>query len=128
MPQSVYALDTTGMQQLTGRAVDIDSLELSIGETADLPDGMGTISFDAAPRYASFDVMRNPAQEWVLVSALAAVLGLLTSLFVPRRRMWVKAVQTDEGVTLQYAALARGDDPALERAVEQLREQHRERL
>ena len=128
VPQSVYALDTTGMQQLTGRAVDVDSLELSIGETADLPDGMGTISFDAAPRYASFDVMRNPAQEWVLVSALAAVLGLLTSLFVPRRRMWVKAVQTDEGVTLQYAALARGDDPALERAVEQLREQHRDLL
>ena len=89
---------------------------------------MGTISFDAAPRYASFDVMRNPAQQWVLISALAAVLGLLSSLFVPRRRMWVKAMQTDDGVLLQYAALARGDDPTLERAVEQLREQHRERL
>ena len=89
---------------------------------------MGTISFDAAPRYASFDVMRNPAQQWVLISALAAVLGLLSSLFVPRRRMWVKAMQTDDGVLLQYAALARGDDPTLERAVEKLRKQHRERL
>ena len=116
------------MEQLTGRAIDKESLKLTIGDTVDLPDGMGTISFDAAPRYASFDVMRNPAQQWVLISALAAVLGLLSSLFVPRRRMWVKAMQTDDGVLLQYAALARGDDPTLERAVEKLRKQHRERL
>lgn len=128
IPQSVYKLDTTGMEQLTGRAIDKESLELKIGDTLDLPDGMGTISFDAAPRYASFDVMRNPAQQWILISALAAVFGLLSSLFVPRRRMWVKAVQTDDGVLLQYAALARGDDPSLEKAVEDLREQHRERL
>ncbi len=128
VPQSVYALDTDDMEQLTGRAVDTDSLELRIGETVELPDGMGTITFEDAPRYASFDVMRNPAQEWVLISALASVLGLLSSLFVPRRRMWVKAVPSEGGVVLQYAALARGDDPSLERAVEQLREQHRERL
>ncbi len=128
IPQSVFKLDTGNMEQITGRAVDQKSLELKIGETLDLPDGMGTISFEAAPRYASFDVMRNPAQQWVLISAIAAVLGLLSSLFVPRRRMWVKAVPTEDGLVLQYAALARGDDPALERAVEVLREQHRERL
>lgn len=128
IPQSVYSLDTSGMEQLTGRAVEKESLQLGIGDTVELPDGMGTISFEAAPRYASFDVMQNPAQQWVLVSALAAVLGLLSSLFVPRRRMWVKAVQVSDGVMLQYAALARGDDPTLERAVQQLREQHRERL
>ncbi len=128
VPQSVYALDTDGMEQLTGRAVEVDSLELAIGDTVELPDGMGTITLEAAPRYASFDVMRNPAQQWVLISALAAVFGLLTSLFVPRRRMWVKAVQDADGLVLQYAALARGDDPTLERAVEQLREQHRERI
>ncbi|MDI6023718.1 cytochrome c biogenesis protein ResB [Leucobacter sp. UT-8R-CII-1-4] len=126
--QSVYKLDTDNMEQLTGRAVDKKSLELDLGETLDLPDNMGTISFENAPRYAAFDVMYNPAQMWILISALAAVLGLLSSLFVPRRRMWVKAVQSEDGVVLQYAALARGDDPALERAVEVLREQHRERL
>ncbi|MBO1900531.1 cytochrome c biogenesis protein ResB [Leucobacter weissii] len=128
MPQSVYALDTANMEQLTGRAVDVESLELGIGDTVELPDGMGDLTFEAAPRYASFDVMRNPAQEWVLVFALLSIGGLLLSLFVPRRRMWVKAETDDGGVVLQYAALARGDDPALERAVAQLREQHRERL
>ncbi len=126
--KSVYALDTSGMEQLTGRAIDVDSLELTIGDTVDLPDGMGTITLEAAPRYASFDVMQNPAQEWVLIFALLAIAGLGASLFVPRRRMWVKALLVDDGVVLQYAALARGDDPALDRATEALREQHRDRL
>lgn len=128
LPQSVYALDTENMQQLTGRAIDVESLELKIGDTVDLPGGMGTVTFEAAPRYASFDVMRNPAQQWVLISAVAAIAGLMASLFVPRRRMWVKAVPSSDGVVLQYAGLARGDDPTLARAVEQLRAQHRERL
>ncbi len=128
LPQSVYALDTTNMEQLTGRAVERESLEFTIGDTLELPEGMGTITLEAVPRYAAFDVMRNPAQMWILVSALAATTGLLVSLFIPRRRMWVKAVPTEDGVVLQYAALARGDDPTLERAVEQLRDEHRERL
>lgn len=127
-PQSVYALDTSNMTQLTGRAVDKDSLQLKPGESAELPNGLGTITLEAVPRYASFDVMRNPAQEWILVFALAAIGGLMWSLFVARRRMWVKALVTDDGVVLQYAALARGDDPALERAVEDLRDKHREQL
>ena len=128
VPQSVYALDTTKMTQIAGRDLDVKPLKLTIGDTVDLPDGMGTVTLDAVPRYASFDVMRNPAQEWVLISALTAVAGLLSSLFVPRRRMWVKARVVPDGVVLQYAALARGEDPMLERAVEQLREQHRELL
>ncbi|GAA1627757.1 cytochrome c biogenesis protein ResB [Leucobacter chromiireducens] len=128
VPQSVYALDTTKMEQITGRAVDKESLEIAPGETVDLPNGMGTLTLDEVPRYAAFDVMRNPAQEWILVFALAALGGLMWSLFVPRRRMWVKAIPTEDGVLLQYAGLARGDDPALEKAVDELREAHREQL
>ena len=128
IPQSVYALETDGMEALTGRAIDVDSLELTVGDTVALPDGLGTITLEEVPRYASFDVMRDPTQVWVLVFALASIAGLLWSLFVPRRRMWVKAVPTDDGVVLQYAALARGDDPTLERAVEDLRDRHRDQL
>lgn len=129
IPQSVYALDTSAMEPLASRELDDSKpLELTIGETVELPEGMGTITFEAAPRYASFDVMHNPAQEWILVFALLAVGGLLLSLFVPRRRLWVKALPAAGGVQLQYAGLARGDDPTLEQAVEQLRERHRERL
>ncbi|QIK63728.1 cytochrome c biogenesis protein ResB [Leucobacter viscericola] len=128
VPQSVYALDTTKMEQIAGRNLDTKSLQLTPGKTVDLPNGLGTVTLDAVPRYASFDVMRNPAQEWVLVFALLSLGGLMWSLFVPRRRMWVKALPDEDGVLLQYAALARGDDPALERAVTDLRDRHRERL
>lgn len=128
VPQSVYALDTSNMEQVTGRAVDKDSLELRPGDTVELPNGLGTIELESVPRYASFDVMQNPAQVWVLVFAVLALGGLMWSLFVPRRRMWVKALPSEGGVALQYAALARGDDPALERAVEELRDRHRETL
>lgn len=129
VPQSVYVLDTENMEQIAGRMLeDSKSLQLAPGETVDLPNGLGTVTLEDVPRYASFDVMRNPAQTWVLVFALLSLGGLLWSLFVPRRRMWVKALQVEGGVVLQYAALARGDDPALERAVEDLRDRHRERL
>lgn len=125
VPQSVFALDTNTMEQLTGRGTDGASLQLAIGDTVDLPNGLGTITLEDAPRYVSFDVMKNPAQVWILVFALLSTLGLLSSLFVPRRRVWVKALPGDGGVTLQYAALARGDDPAIDRAVAELVAAHR---
>ena len=126
--QSVYALETSKMEQLTGRAIEKPSIELRPGDTADLPRGLGTVAFEAVPRYASFDVMQNPFQIGILLFALASLGGLLWSLFVPRRRVWVKALPVADGVVLQYAGLARGDDPALDRAVEELREAHREVL
>src|SRR5699024_2965161 len=128
IPQSVYSLNTAQMEQLTGRDLDGDSLEIRPGETVDLPNGMGSVTLESVPRYAAFDVMSDPTQGWVLFFAVAALMGLLGSLFVPRRRMWVKALLTEKGVTLQYAALARGDDPTLEFAVASLRDAHQTRL
>lgn len=128
IPQSVYSLDTSKMEQLTGRDARIESLELTIGETVDLPNKAGTVTFDAAPRYAAFDVVIHPTQEWILMFAITATAGLLTSLFVPRRRVWVKAIPSETGVTLQYAALSRGDDPTLEQAVAELLKSHRARI
>ncbi|WP_052542319.1 cytochrome c biogenesis protein ResB [Cryobacterium roopkundense] len=138
VPTSVYSLNTDEMTPLTGGATGVESLELMPGETVDLPNGLGTVTFDNAspnaaandfstsvPRFASFDVHRDPTQGWVLLFAMAALFGLLTGLFVPRRRVWVKAVdQTDGTVRLEYAGLARGDDPALEAAVADLADRH----
>jgi cytochrome c biogenesis protein len=137
-PRSVFQLDTSGMEQLTGGQTGVDSIELMPGESAELPDGLGTVEFENAtpdaadgdfsqsvPRFASFDVHHDPSQGWVLVFAVLILGGLLLSLFVPRRRMWVKAATRADGTTvLEYAGLARGDDPGLERAVEEFADQH----
>jgi len=60
----------------------------------------------------------------VLLFAGLVFAGLLTALFVPRRRVWVKASTTDGGVLLEYAGLARGEDPTLARAVRDIARTH----
>jgi cytochrome c biogenesis protein len=122
---NVYTLDTTDMEQLAGRE---DALALQPGDTLDLPDGMGTIEFEGIARYVGLDIHSDPAQAWVLGFALAAVFGLLTSLFIPRRRMWIKVLPGDGATRLEYAGLARGEDPALAAAVTDLARAHGEAL
>ena len=138
IPASVYSLDTDKMTQLNGGDTGVASIELTPGASTELPNGLGTVAFDAAnpgaeggdftgsvPRFASFDIHHDPTQGWVLLFAILVLLGLLTSLFVPRRRVWVKAIQQDDGsLRLEYAGLARGDDPALEAAVAAIADRH----
>ena len=142
VPQNVYALDPSGLTPIAGDDSGVDSLELRPGESVDLADGLGSVTFenttpDAAegdwshsvPRFASFDIHRDPSQGWVLLFAVLVLAGLLTSLFIPRRRVWVKAIeQKDGGIRLEYAGLARGEDPGLEAAVAEFADRHAERL
>ncbi|MDF2507760.1 MAG: cytochrome biosis protein [Microbacterium sp.] len=132
VPRSVYVLDTTGMTKLTGRSTDVESIELVPGQTAQLPNGLGSVTFeDESPagatdssesvkRFASLQIHRDESGVWVLGFALLALGGLMIALFVPRRRVWVKATAKDDEIALEYAALARGEDPTLAAAVEDL--------
>ena len=113
VPTNVYVLDTENMTQVAGGDSDQESLELAIGETAELPNGLGTISLDDVVRYAVIDIQSDPMNKTVLVTAIVLVAGLITALLVPRRRVWVKA--TPAG--LEVAGLARGEDPTLDKAV-----------
>ncbi len=83
----------------------------------------------SVPRYASLDIHRDPTQGWVLLFAVCVVLGLLTSLFIPRRRVWVKAVESPDGaLRFEYAGLARGEDPGLEAAIADIAKRHSQQL
>ncbi|WP_418001361.1 cytochrome c biogenesis protein ResB [Microbacterium psychrotolerans] len=136
IPRSVYTLDPEGMTQLAGGDSGTESLALKPGETVDLPDGLGTVTFeneapegaagfeDSVKRYVSLSVHRDAAATWVLLFAVLATAGLLAALFVPRRRMWVRATPQGHTVQLEYAGLARGEDPALEGAVAQFAQRH----
>jgi cytochrome c biogenesis protein len=119
--RSVYALDTKDLTQLTGGKTGVESIELKPGQSAELPNGLGSVTFDGVKRFASLDIHRDPTQGWVLVFALAALAGLLISLFIPRRRLWVTATTLPSGaVQIETAGLARGDDPTLDSAVSSL--------
>ena len=142
VPKSVYSLDTDKMTEIAGRKSAVAAIKLKPGESAAIPGGLGTITFDntapksdpgnrekSVPRFASLDVHRDPTQGWVLFFAICVLGGLLTSLFIPRRRVWVKAIELADGtLRLEYAGLARGEDPGLEAAVGEIAKRHSQRL
>jgi cytochrome c biogenesis protein len=145
-PKSVYELNVDDMTQLTGGDTGVDSIELMPGQSQELPGGRGSITFENAnpdaaasadenattadfsgsvARFASFDVHRDPTQGWVLTFAILILGGLLTSLFIPRRRVWIKATDNVDGtVRVEYAGLARGEDPGLGEAVDAIAYRH----
>jgi cytochrome c biogenesis protein len=88
--QSVYVLDTSRMTQLRqdGRPF---TASLAPGDSVTLPDGAGTVRFDGLRRYAALDIRYDPTKVWVLAAAVLALAGLTASLFVRRRRVWVRA-------------------------------------
>ncbi len=107
--QSVYRLDTRKMTQVQrdGRPL---AQSLEPGATMTLPNGAGSITFEGVRRWTSLQVSRDPGKEFALVSAAAALVGLMLSLFVRRRRVWVRAAVVDDGRTLvRVAGLARAE-------------------
>lgn len=116
VPQNVFTLNVHGLKQVAGGKAKTKGIVLVPGQTAVLPDGLGTVKFERYLRFASLDISYNPAQGWVLFFALLALAGLITSLLVPRRRVWIR--RTANG--FEVAALARGDDPLLDKVVEDL--------
>jgi cytochrome c biogenesis protein len=114
VPQSVYRLDTTKMQQV-GRAV------LGLGGTYTLPNGGGSITFDKVDQWANLQVAHDPGKGVALVAAIAAIAGLLLSLAVRRRRVWVRAfVGTDGRTVVEVAGLSRTENGGVERDVDEL--------
>ncbi len=128
-PVSVYALDIDKLTELAGPGAKQPGIDLRPGQTKDLPNGLGTVTFDGVKRFVSLDIHHDPTQLWMLLFAALVLGGLLTSLFVPRRRLWVKAIaQPDGSLRLEYAGLARGEDPRLDAAVASVAERHIARL
>jgi cytochrome c biogenesis protein len=114
VPQSVYALNTSKMKQL-----GLESL--LPGETWTLPGGSGSIELVGYERWASFQIAHDPGKELALASAVLAILGLMASLFIRRRRVWVKVWSDPQaGTLMQVAGLSKTDAPGLADEVEGL--------
>jgi cytochrome c biogenesis protein len=125
-PQNVFRLHTQKMKQLTmpGKPDEPFRAALAPGQSIQLPDGKGSISFDSLQRFAALDIRHDPGKVAALVFAVLAMVGLVGSLFVRRRRMWVKvtpATDAPGATVVEVAALARGEDPGLRAEAEQVR-------
>jgi cytochrome c biogenesis protein len=109
-PSSVYTLDTDHLSRVTKDGKPL-LIRLSPGQTFQLPGGRGSITFDTVRRWAGLSVRYDPGKIIALVGAVAALAGLIASLTIRRRRVFVRVrPATSAGVGM-------GDDPAARRTV-----------
>jgi cytochrome c biogenesis protein len=107
-PQSLFALDTRMIDQ--GRLTKETLVNLRAGEDTRLDDGT-VVRFDGAVPFVNLQVSHDPAQIWVLVFAMTMMAGLLVSLIVRRRRVWVRLTPGAAGtVNVELGGLARTDN------------------
>ena len=122
-PQSVFTLDTKSMDKVeTTDGTDQTRLWLAPGDTKTLPGDRGTITFDGIERYAGFSVRHDPGEELTLVSALLALGGLITTLLVKRRRVFVRLHEEEGRVRVEVGGMSRDDDEGLTEVVKQVRD------
>jgi cytochrome c biogenesis protein len=88
-----------------------------------LPDGQGSIRFDGVRRFATLQVAHDPGKSPALASALLALVGLMLSLFVKRRRVWVRAIDDGSGRTVvEVAGLSRTEGEDRDRLADEVTE------
>ncbi|NMO03915.1 cytochrome c biogenesis protein ResB [Gordonia sp. TBRC 11910] len=112
-PQNAYALDPVSLHN--GALVRQAQANLGVGQSSKLPDGT-TVTFDGYKRWVSVQISHDPAQDFVLVSAIAMLAGLLVSLLIRRRRVWARLVPVaasaadgQRRTVVEIAGLARTD-------------------
>ncbi len=114
-PQSLFTLDPRLLEQ--GRLTREKRVNLRAGQLVVIDRGpaAGTaVRFDGAVPFVNLQVSHDPGQIWVLVFAITMMAGLVVSLLVRRRRVWVRLTPAGDGapgtVNVELGGLARTDN------------------
>jgi cytochrome c biogenesis protein len=119
-PQSVYTLSTEKMSQLRNANGEPLRLLLKPGQTTVLPGGRGSITFDGVQRWAGLSSRYDPGKLLALGGAVAALAGLVASLMIRRRRVFVRVQPVGSRTVVSIGGLAKGEDPGLGATIEDL--------
>jgi cytochrome c biogenesis protein len=114
VPQSVYRIDTEDMER-------IGLWALSIGETYQFE--VGSITFNGVIPWVNLQVVRDPGKQYALIGSILAIIGLMISLFVRQRRIWVREVNGK----LEIAGLALNRLPGLEDEINKMANEMKEK-
>nr|WP_246378219.1 cytochrome c biogenesis protein ResB [Nocardioides ginsengisegetis] len=114
-PQSIYALNKAGTTMLTKKNGAPYRIDLRQGDTVTLPQHLGTVSFDGIQRWNKIQISQTPGKRIALAGVILALAGLLGSLFIRPRRVWVRVRREGDGTLVEAAALDRsgGGDVAV---------------
>ncbi len=106
-PQSVYELDKKGLDLIKKPDGRPDRIDIALGQTKQLPNGAGSITFDGVQRWVKLQVSDTPGKGVALGGVLLAIIGLLGSLFIRPRRAWVRVRREDGRTVVELAGLDR---------------------
>jgi cytochrome c biogenesis protein len=101
IPQSVYRIDTSKLEK-----VGLGSVKP--GETFTYPEG--SITLETVLPWINLQIVEDPGKRYALIGGIVAVLGLLSSLYGRRRRIWIR-ITSDR---VEVAGLAKNSAPGLE--------------
>src|SRR3954447_7793010 len=105
--QSIFTVDRSKLG--TGELTRAARKNMRPGDEITLDDGT-RVRFDGVRDWVSLQVSHDPAQVWVLTSAVFMLTGLMLSLAVRRRRFWVRLTPAGAGGTrVELGGLARTD-------------------
>ena len=104
VPQSVYRLDTTKLTK-----VGLGSVKP--GQTFTYPEG--SITLETVVPWINLQIVEDPGKKYALIGGIVAVLGLLSSLYGRRRRIWIRVKASE----VEVAGLAKNGAPGLEAEV-----------
>ncbi len=111
-----------------GQAAGMETLrvDLAPGDTVELPDGLGSITFDRVESWQRIQISQTPGKGIALLGVILALLGLMGSLFIRSRRVWLRVSAAGGGTLVEVAALDRSGgadtDAVLSRLLSELQE------
>jgi len=101
IPQSVYRIDTLPLTKIGLGSV-------KPGETFTYPEG--SITLETVVPWVNLQIVDDPGKTYALFGGIVAILGLLSSLYGRRRRIWIRTTTTG----VEVAGLAKNSAPGLE--------------
>jgi cytochrome c biogenesis protein len=110
VPQSVYRINTDEMER-------IGLWALRVGESYEFE--VGSITFNGVVPWVNLQVVRDPGKQYALFGSILAIIGLMISLFVRQRRIWVREVNGK----IEVAGLALNRLPGLEDEIKRMVEE-----
>ncbi|MFI9382763.1 cytochrome c biogenesis protein ResB [Kutzneria sp. NPDC052558] len=103
---NLFTIDQSMVDQ--GRLVQKAMRNLKLGQEITLDDGT-RIRFDKALEFTGLQVTHDPSEGYVLVFAILLLVGLMGSLSIKRRRLWLRVTPSGDGTVVEVGGLARTD-------------------